>query len=144
MPINRRLPPNALFVLPDKDIRLRSVYVAQIFEPAQHLHREFGGKTKWLPQLTRIYDHADRIFWPGGTPFHVPHVDDIFPDPQMRWMSYFLRRGVDGGPKHVCKTFERLRLIALLVRIMAEEQPTIFPENVLTALRPSPGADEAA
>ena len=129
------LPANAFIVLTDRQIKTRSIYRRLVFEPARELDREFGGRRSWINQLGRVLLNADRCFWPDGAPYEPPFIDDVFEEDN-RWMSYFLSADETGAPRRYCRKFERLRMIALLCRMMAEERSRLF---LPTVSRNAPG-----
>ena len=107
MPTNTRT-----FTLPaDWQIRDPAFYRTRIWEPAR---AKKIARVPWLDALTLIYRYDGQIFWQSGRRFEIPEIDDVFSDPENRWMSHFLEVDRTGtAPKRFCRTLPKLRLIAL-------------------------------
>ena len=101
-------------VLTDGQIVHRGIYRTQIWRPALREHRHLVGRRAWLDALATLYDFHESFFWPNGRPYVVPDIDEVFPDPENRWLSAFLKADASGNaPAFYCRSKERLRLIAL-------------------------------
>lgn len=106
-------------VLATWEIRDRLIYRTRIWQPAQGFDIS---RVQWLDALTELYAYDGRIFWKNGRPFNIPEVDDVFNDPENRWMSYFLEADSTGAaPQRYCRIIPRLRLIALFCDVMAAQ-----------------------
>lgn len=106
------------FTLPaDWQIRDPAFYRARIWEPAR---AKRIARVPWLDALTLIYRYDGQIFWQSGRRFEIPEIDDVFSDPENRWMSDFLAAAPDGtAPSRQCRVLPKLRLIALYCDITA-------------------------
>ena len=105
-------------VLADWQIRNPEVYRTRIWMPAQ---AKGFARSAWLDALTLTYRFDGRVFLPSGRRFNIPEIDDVFTDPENRWMSIFLEADETGqAPKRQCRVIPRLRLIALYCDITAD------------------------
>ena len=113
--------PDTFTVLADWEIRNPEIYQARIWAPAR---AKKIARVPWLDALTLIYAYEHRVFWPSRRPFDLPDIDNVFPDPENRWMSIFVQADATGrAPRRHCRIIPRLRLIALYCDITAE-RPT--------------------
>jgi hypothetical protein len=66
-----------------------------------------------------IHDYDGRLYFPDERPYHPPDIDDVFTDPENRWMSRFLKADASGeAPAHFCfGDLEKLRMIDLACRL---------------------------
>jgi hypothetical protein len=74
----------------------------------------------WLDLIAETFVKDDiQIILPTGQLYQIPLVDEIFGnDPDVRWMSYFLRADdTDLHPASFSRKLERLRMIDLYFRI---------------------------
>ena len=128
-------------VLADWQIRDFNTYRHRIWQPA---HALGIARVPWLDALTKIYAFDGCIFWPSGRPFTVPEIDDVFPDPENRWMSEFLAADETGtSPIKHCRVIPRLRLIGLFCDIIAAEQKPATHSTIPDGARQTPGTVSA-
>lgn len=115
-------------MLADWQIRDFDIYRTRIWVPARE---RLISRISWLDALTLIYRFDGRVFWPSGRRFAMPDVDDVFTDPQNRWMSHFLQADTTGtAPRRHCRRIPKLRLIALYCDVSAVPPPTpLLPED---------------
>ncbi len=108
---------------PRRRLRNRQFYRRKLWKPARLEHEEsIQSRRGWLDALTLLYDHHELLLRHDGTPFEVPDVDDLFEDPDMRWMSNFLASSPCGTqPKHYSRKYERLEVIYLYCLLRADE-----------------------
>lgn len=73
----------------------------------------------WLDELANTFRDAEAEFcYRSGKPYELPDIDDIFDDPDMRWISAFLQPGADGEmPASRSTKLERLRVLDLYFRV---------------------------
>jgi hypothetical protein len=74
----------------------------------------------WLDEMADAFrDYNGTIFNTDGGVYDVPLVDDIFgDDPDMRWLSDYLRSDASGrAPYRFSPRLDRVRLIDLYLRI---------------------------
>lgn len=74
----------------------------------------------WLDELSDTFrDFEGIILKPNGEEFEIPYIDDVFADdPEMRWLSYYLKPDVTGeSPKSLSRKIERLQLFDLYFKI---------------------------
>lgn len=81
----------------------------------------------WLDEIADCFCRfRGTIIYRSGESYQIPFVDDVFGtenNPDMRWMSYYLRADKsETTPFTISRKIERLRLIDLYFRI---EYPTI-------------------
>ena len=99
------------FVPADWQLRDFTFYRSQVWKPAREKRIP---RRSWLDALTVIYRFDGRIFLHNGRPFEIPEVDDVFTDPENRWMSGFLQTDASGSaPRRRCSVLLKLRMIAL-------------------------------
>lgn len=110
-----------IFVVPaDWQLRDDAFYREKIWRPARARNI---ARVPWLDALTLIYRYEGRIFLQSGKPFDLPDIDDVFSDPENRWMSRFLEADGDGtGPARLCRVLPKLRLIALYCEMTRVEE----------------------
>jgi hypothetical protein len=76
----------------------------------------------WLDEIADCFCRfRGTIIYRSGEPYQIPFVDDVFGtdnNPDMRWMSYYLRANEsETTPFTISRKIERLRLIDLYFRI---------------------------
>lgn len=73
----------------------------------------------WLDELANTFRDADvELRYCSGFPYRLPEIDDVFDDPDMRWLSAYLCSAQDHvGPHAHSSKFERLRLLDLYFRL---------------------------
>lgn len=74
----------------------------------------------WLDEIADTFrDYSGTIFSPEGEAYEVPLVDDIFgDDPDMRWLSDYLRADATGNsPFRFTLRLDRVRVIDLYLKI---------------------------
>lgn len=99
----------------------RRFYVERVWTPARSMHKHIGSYPKWLDALTVLYDFDGRLYYPDNGLYRHPEITDVFEDQTNHWMGDFLRCDGSGHfPKRFCRKVERLRLIELYCRLMAE------------------------
>lgn len=54
--------------------------------------------------------------WPNGLPYVRPDWDVLFPDPDARWLSYYLE-GCNGCPKAHSHLYGRLRVFDAVIQV---------------------------
>lgn len=103
---------NRIFIVPaDWQIRDDEFYRDHIWRPA--VAKKIP-RIAWLDALTLIYRFDGQIFLQSGRAFVIPEIDDVFRDPENRWMSNFLASDESGlAPAQHCRVLSKLRLIAL-------------------------------
>ncbi|WP_299680530.1 hypothetical protein [uncultured Roseobacter sp.] len=106
-----------IFVVPANwQLRDESFYLERIWHPAA---AKGISRVMWLDALTLIYRFDGRVFLQSGKSFDIPEIDDVFCDPENRWMSYFLEADRTGKrPKRYCRVLSKLRLISLYCDIV--------------------------
>ncbi|GAB5470451.1 MAG: hypothetical protein Kilf2KO_34810 [Rhodospirillales bacterium] len=112
------------FIVPANwQLRDPGFYRERIWRPA----RAKGiARVHWLDALTLIYRYDGQIIWQSGRPFVIPEVDEVFRDPENRWMSSFLEADASGSsPARYCRVLPKLRLIALYCDITARIPETV-------------------
>ena len=113
------LEPRTFIIPADWQIRDPEFYRERIWKPARAKNI---ARVPWLDALTLIYRYDGRIFWQSGRRFDVPEIDDVFRDPQNRWMSDFLASTPDGTASlKQCRVLPKLRLIALYCDITSDQ-----------------------
>lgn len=78
-----------------------------------------------------IYGYEGQILWPNGGIFEIPDtlIDDVFGDPDGRWVSDFLLKAQNPPMQRAQqRTVERLRLIDLYFRIKYPERARLIAE----------------
>ena len=74
----------------------------------------------WLDELANTFrDFRGCIVDELGCPYEVPMLDEVFgDDPDMRWLSYYLRADQSGrNPYSGSRSIERLQLLDLYFKI---------------------------
>lgn len=75
----------------------------------------------WLDELSDAFLEADarvRIIYRSGDPYRLPEIDEVFPCPEMRWLSDYLKSDPSGlKPASRSRAVERLRLLDLFFRV---------------------------
>lgn len=114
---------NRIFIVPaDWQLRDKGFYITHIWRPAASKNI---ARVPWLDALTLIYRFDGQVFLQSGRPFHIPEIDDVFVDPENRWMSHFLEADESGlRPKRICRVLPKLRLIALYNDITKDRTDT--------------------
>ncbi len=76
-------------------------------------------RREWLDELADVFRDADADYrYRSGKPYELPEIDDLFDDPEMRWLSAFLRAGARGDiPASRSRKLDRLRVLDLYFRI---------------------------
>ena len=106
-----------ILVAADHQLVSKTYYI-ELWKRAREVHKDLRGREAWLDFLTITYESADRLYFPDGRRYYPPDIDEVFTDPQNRWMSRFLKADASGeAPAHFCRNFERLRLIDLACRL---------------------------
>ena len=112
----------------DAEINTPNVYINEVWRPVRALDAVLGGRRKWIAQVDRLHDFADRLDWPSGLPFPMPDTLALFSDPDNRWHSLFVRTDKSGlRPKSISICTARLRLYALVCGLHRAEGT--FPEE---------------
>lgn len=107
-----------IHVAADHQLVSKSFYTARVWKPAREAHKDLRGRGAWPDALTLILEYDGRLYFLDGRPYHPPDIDDVFTDPQNRWMSRFLKTNASGdAPAHFCRDLERLRMIELYCRL---------------------------
>lgn len=58
------------------------------------------------------------VRWQNDELYEIPFVDDLFPDPDCRWISDFIERHESGfGPKSKSRKYEVLRILDAYIRV---------------------------
>lgn len=93
-------------------------------------------RRKWLDAISHCFLRRDiRIVDEQGNPFDIPDIDDAFgDDPDMRWLSYYLKDNGNSGPLHRVRLFHRVKLIHLYLEIEHPETTLIFPGSSVVML----------
>ena len=98
---------------------------AELHRPSYYLRLWLAARNtrlsrrRWLDAIADCFrDFEGDVYEPSGSVYALPEVDDIFPDSEMRWMSYYLEANpsVD-EPRRRSTHLERLQLIDLYFRI---------------------------
>ena len=108
----------------------RVVFVATRAELTnQHYYRRLWIATKniniarrdWLDELANAFRDMDDnvcVLYQSGLPYEFPEIDDVFDDPDMRWMSNFLEsKPVKLVPARISRQIEKLRMLDLYFRV---------------------------
>jgi len=79
-------------------------------------------RREWLDELANTFRDADASTdyqWQSGKPYDLPDIEEeVFPDPDMRWLSEFFQGDPNGlKPKLRTRMVERLRVLDLYVRV---------------------------
>ena len=107
-----------ILVAADHQLVSKSFYINRVWGPAREAHKDLRGRTAWFNALTLPYDFDGRLYYPDRRPYHPPDIEEVFRDPQNRWMSRFLKADETGqAPAHYCRDLEKLRLIELYCRL---------------------------
>ena len=75
----------------------------------------------WLDELANAFRDADEeveILYRSGFQYSLPEIDDVFTDPDMRWMSGFLEpHPREMRPARQCRSFKKLRILDLYMKV---------------------------
>ncbi|GJM04769.1 MAG: hypothetical protein DHS20C09_07600 [marine bacterium B5-7] len=77
-------------------------------------------RRRWLDEIAECFLRFNgSIVYASGQSFPIPLVDDVFgDDPDMRWLSYYLKADLAGMRPHtVSRKMDRIQLIDLYFRI---------------------------
>lgn len=111
-----------VLVASDHQLVNKAFYRDQVWKPALKAHEDLRSRTAWLNALTLIYDYDGRLYFRDGRPYQPQDIDEVFNDPQNRWMSNFLKADPTGQrPVQTSRLLERLRMIELYCRLVESE-----------------------
>ena len=111
-----------ILVASDHQLVNKTFYRERVWLPARRAHQDLRSRTAWLHALTLIYDFDGAYRFRDGRAYNPPDVDDVFTDPENRWMSNFLKADDTGkGPASYSSHFERLRMIELYCQLVSRE-----------------------
>ena len=73
----------------------------------------------WLDEIADCFrDFEGTVYHQSGQIFEFPEVDSLFPDCEMRWLSYYLEPSSAADvPRRISRHTERLRILDLYFRI---------------------------
>lgn len=92
----------------------RLSYIELAWQPARREAPRLGGRKNWPRALELNAIYTTRLYFPDGSRYQTPDVYAIFPDPDNRWMTNFLRADRTGeAPASPSKLFERVRMISV-------------------------------
>ena len=77
-------------------------------------------RREWLDELANTFrDYDGVVLYTSGQTYQVPFVDEVFgDDPDMRWLSYYLKSDPSGNrPQSRSRKLERLQILDLYFRI---------------------------
>jgi len=115
-------PNHIIYVLSNHQIVDKSIYRNNVWKAAHLTNNDLSSRSSWLTGLTLVYDYAHHLYFRDGTRYKVPDIHKIFPDPQNRWMTDFLKADETGkAPASYSRYYERLRLIELYCRLRRVE-----------------------
>ena len=115
--------PQRILVASDHQLVNKAFYRDQVWKPALQAHDDLRSRTAWLNALTLIYDYDGRLYFRDGRPYRPQDIDEVFNDPQNRWMSNFLKADTSGQqPAQTSRLLERLRMINLYCRLVEGER----------------------
>ncbi|MEM5585937.1 hypothetical protein WNZ15_26010 [Roseibium sp. AS2] len=93
-------------------------YQENVWNIARLTHELMPSRAAWLTGMTIIYDYAHHLYFRDGSKYWPSDIGKIFPDPQNRWFSDFLKADETGeAPLSYTKYYERLRMIELYCRL---------------------------
>lgn len=65
-----------------------------------------------------MVDNRVELFYRSGKPYTLPEIDEVFPNPENRWMSDYLRSyPTELKPAIRSRALEHLRLLDLYFRV---------------------------
>lgn len=112
-----------ILVAADHQLVSKAFYRERVWKPARAAHQDVRSRAAWLSALTLLYDYDGRLYFRDGRPYHPQDVDEVFTDPDNRWMTNFLKADESGNsPASLSRMFERLRMIELYCRLLEEEE----------------------
>ncbi|CTQ55634.1 hypothetical protein LP7551_04177 [Roseibium album] len=116
-----------IYVFSDHHFGDRKIYATYVWLAAKRVSEMLPGRASWSNALDLIYEYADRLYFEDGTKYDPIAVNEVFPDPQNRWMTDFLKADETGrGPAYYSWQHERLRMIELYCRLRNDD-PWPFP-----------------